>query len=40
MPSYSTGKQPVCAETCGMIKNNIAIQQQWKERQELNAFND
>jgi len=40
MPNYSTGKQPVCAETCGVIKNNIAIQKQWRERIELNAFND
>jgi len=40
MPSYSHGKQPVCAETCGIIKNNIAIQQQWRERKQFHASND
>ena len=40
MSSYAQGKQPVCAETCGIIKNNIASQQQWRERKELHASDD
>ena len=39
MPSYATGKLPVCAETCGLVDNQLIVDTTWRERKELNARN-